>query len=85
MDIYQYTKIGPSVVFWQDMHGATYNRYRYFLDYFGIDAKTFSDEEYANIINCTEFMEMPVWTEKDSVNMIDGFAVIKFTEEPPRP
>lgn len=83
MDIYQYTKIGPSVVFWQDMHGATYNRYRYFLDYFGIDAKTFSDEEYANIINSTEFIEMPVWPEKGSVKMIDGFAVIKFTDEPP--
>mgnify|MGYP003299642377 CR=1 FL=1 len=85
LDIYQYANIGQSIAFWHDMHGATQNRYLYFMDYFGIDAQRFSDDEYAAIINTEEFSKMPVWPDKGSVEMIDGFAVIKFTEEPPMP
>ena len=84
--IYQYGEnlcVNPT--FWTDMHGATQNRYLYFLNYFGIDAQRFSDDEYAAIINTPQFSEMPVWPEKGSVAMIDGFAVVKFTEEPPMP
>ncbi len=82
LDIYQYAKIGNSIAFWHDMHGVTQNRYLYFMDYFGIDAKRFSDDEYASIINTDKFAKMPVWPDKGSVDIIDGFAVIKFTEEP---
>lgn len=86
LDIYQYGKrISENPAFWLNMHGATQNRYLYFMDYFGIDAKRFSDDEYAVIINTSEFEEMPVWPDKDSVKMIEGFAVVKFTEEPPMP
>lgn len=85
LDIYQYANIGQSIAFWHDMHGATQNRYLYFMDYFGIDAKRFSDDEYAEIINTEEFREMPIWPEKGSVAMINDFAVIKFTENPPMP
>ena len=85
LDIYQYANIGQSIAFWHDMHGATQNRYLYFMDYFGIDAQRFSDDEYAAIINTEEFSKMPVWPDKGSVEMIDGFVVIKFTEEPPMP
>ena len=84
--IYQYGEnlcVNPA--FWTDMHGATQNRYLYFLNYFGIDAQRFSDDEYAAIVNTSQFAEMPVWPEKGSVAMIDGFAVVKFTEEPPMP
>lgn len=85
LDIYQYASIGQNIAFWHDMHGATQNRYLYFMDYFGIDAQRFSDDEYAAVINTDEFDQMPVWTDKGSVEMIDGFAVVKFTEEPPMP
>lgn len=85
LDIYQYAKIGQNIAFWHDMHGATQNRYLYFMDYFGIDAQRFSDDEYAAIINTSEFEQMPTWPSKGSVAMIDGFAVIKFTDEPPMP
>ena len=86
LGIYQYGEnlcVNPA--FWTDMHGATQNRYLYFLNYFGIDAQRFSDDEYAAIVNTSQFAEMPVWPEKGSVAMIDGFAVVKFTEEPPMP
>lgn len=86
MDIYQYAEnFYTNPAFWIGMHGATQNRYLYFLNYFGIDAQRFSDDEYAAIINTPQFAEMPVWPEKGSVAMIDGFAVVKFTEEPPMP
>lgn len=86
MDIYQYAEnLYENPAFWIGMHGATKNRYLYFMNYFGIDAKEFSDDEYAAIINTPEFAEMPVWPDKNSVAMINGYAVVKFTEEPPMP
>ena len=85
MDIYQYAEnINSNPVFWEDMHGATANRYRYFLDYFGVYSQDFSDEEYLNIVNSDAYARMALWPEDGSVDMIDGYAVIKFSDEPPR-
>ena len=85
MDIYQYAEnINSNPVFWEDMHGATANRYRYFLDYFGVYSQDFSDDEYLNIVNSDAYARMPLWPEDGSVDMIDGYAVIKFSDEPPR-
>ena len=86
MDIYQYAEnLCDNPAFWVGMHGATKNRYLYFLNYFGIDAKQFSDDEYENVVNTAEFDEMSVWPSKESVKIIDGFAVVKFSDDPPRP
>ena len=85
MDIYQYAEnINSNPVFWEVMHGATANRYRYFLDYFGVYAQDISDEEYLNVVNSDAYARMPLWPEAGSVDMIDGYAVIKFSDEPPR-
>lgn len=85
MDIYQYAEnINSNPVFWEDMHGETANRYRYFLDYFGVYAQDISDEEYLNVVNSDAYAQMPLWPEAGSVDMIDGYAVIKFSDEPPR-
>ena len=85
MDIYQYAEnINSNPVFWEGMHGATANRYRYFLDYFGVYAQDISDEEYLNVVNSDAYARMPLWPEAGSVDMIDGYAVIKFSDEPPR-
>ena len=85
MDIYQYAEnINSNPVFWEDMHGATANRYRYFLDYFGVYAQDISDEEYLNVVNSDAYARMPLWPEAGSEDMIDGYAVIKFRDEPPR-
>lgn len=86
MDIYQYAEnLCENPAFWVGMHGATKNRYLYFLNYFGIDAKQFSDDDYERIIDTAEFEDMSIWPDKGSVKMIDGFAVVKFTDEPPMP
>lgn len=86
LDIYQYAEnLCENPAFWLDMHGATQNRYLYFMNYFGIDAQRFSDDEYESIINTAEFAEMPVWPDKRSVEMINGYAVVKFMDEPPMP
>ena len=85
MDIYQYAEnINSNPVFWEDMHGATANRYRYFLYYFGVYSQDFSDEEYLNIVTSDAYARMALWPEDGSVDMIDGYAVIKFSDEPPR-
>ena len=67
-----------------DVHVATANMYRYFLDYFGVYAQDISDEEYLNVVNSDAYAKMPLWPEAGSVDMIDGYAVIKFSDEPPR-
>ena len=66
-----------------DVHVATANMYRYFLDYFGVYAQDISDEEYLNVVNSDAYAQMLLWLEAGSVGMIDGYAVIKFSEEPP--
>lgn len=66
-----------------DVHVATANMYRYFLDYFGVYAQDISDEEYLNVVNSDAYAQMLLWPEAGSVGMIDGYAVIKFSEEPP--
>ena len=65
-----------------DVHVATANMYRYFLDYFGVYAQDISDEEYLNVVNSDAYAQMLLWPEAGSVGMIDGYAVIKFSEEP---
>ena len=66
-----------------DVHVATANMYRYFLDYFGVYAQDISDEEYLNVVNSDAYAQMLLWPEAGSVGMIDGYTVIKFSEEPP--
>ena len=66
-----------------DVHVATANMYRYFLDYFGVYAQDISDEEYLNVVNSDAYAQMLLWPKAGSVGMIDGYAVIKFSEEPP--
>lgn len=54
------------------------------MDYFGVYAQDISDEEYLNVVNSDAYAKMPLWPEAGSVDMIDGYAVIKFSDEPPR-
>lgn len=72
-------------VFWRDMHGANGNRYWYLMNYFGIDGGYFTDDEYISIINSDEFKDMSVWPCDNSIKMIQGNAVVKFTDDPSSP
>jgi hypothetical protein len=49
----------------------------------GVNAGWIETDEYLSIIQSQEYQQMPLWPESGSVKMIDGMAVIKFTDEPP--
>lgn len=72
-------------VFWEDMNGASHNRWYYLMNYFGIDGKNLDSKMYENIIFSNEFKKMPIWPAAGSVKMINEMAIVKFTEHPPLP
>mgnify|MGYP004576137865 FL=1 len=83
MPLYKYTiELYPNVIFWQDMTGVVSNRYNYLINCFGIDAGGISDEDYLRLMESQEFYEMNVWPKKNSIRMIDGYAVIKYSNNP---
>lgn len=81
--IFRYAEVPGSIVFWLDPFGMVTCRYNFFADFLGIDAKNFDTSEYQEIVTGEEYAEMPLWPKNGSVKMIKGFAVIKFTDEPP--
>lgn len=82
--IFRYAEQEGGPVFWADPFGMTASREYYFKDFLGIDPGVLSNQEYHDIIHSEEFEEMPVWPAEGSVKMINGMAVIKFTDYPPR-
>lgn len=83
MPLYKYTiELHPNVIFWLDMTGVVSNRYNYLINCFGIDACGISDEDYLRLMESQEFYEMNVWPKKNSIRMIDGYAVIKYSNNP---
>lgn len=83
MPLYKYTiELYPNVIFWQDMTGVVSNRYNYLINCFGVDAGGISDEDYLRLMESQEFYEMNVWPKKNSIRMIDGYAVIKYSNNP---
>jgi len=69
-------------VFWEDMNGATVVRKNYFMYYFGVDAKDITVDEYYKTVTSKEFKEMNVWPNSNSVKMINGYCVVKLTDNP---
>lgn len=82
--IFRYAEQEGGPVFWGDPFGMTASREYFFKDFLGIDPGTLSNQEYHDIIHSEEFEEMPIWPAEGSVKMIDGMAVIKFSDYPPR-
>ena len=80
--IFHYADPEPGPVFWSGDDAAVYGRYSFMNDYLGVNPGWITVEEYRSVIDTNEFMEMPVWPAKGSVKMINGYAVIKFTEYP---
>ena len=52
------------------------------INCFGVDAGGISDEDYLRLMESQEFYEMNVWPKKNSIRMIDGYAVIKYSNNP---
>lgn len=65
------------LVFWNTLGGATYNRHRYVMQYFGLDFIDFSIDEYQRIIKTEEFKKMNLWPDKDGIKFIDGYLVVR--------
>ena len=52
----------------------------YIINEFGIDPGVMEYDEYSNFIELPECLEMPSWPKEGSVKMVNGCAVIKFSE-----
>ncbi len=81
--LFRYAEKDGGPVFWWSAYGMTSCREHYFKDFLGINAGYVTEQEYLNIVNSSQYAEMSVWPEEGSVEMIEGFAVIKFAVEPP--
>lgn len=75
---YNYSfELFDDLVFWNTLGGATYNRHRYVMQYFGLDFIDFSIDEYQRIIKTEEFEKMNLWPDKEGIKFIDGYLVVK--------
>ncbi|MBR3251129.1 MAG: glucosyltransferase domain-containing protein, partial [Erysipelotrichaceae bacterium] len=75
---YNYSfELFDDLVFWNTLGGATYNRHRYVMQYFGLDFIDFSIDEYQRIIKTDEFKKMNLWPDTDGIKFIDGYLVVK--------
>ena len=84
LGIYQYAiGLTNNVAYWDGWNGVSNSRYHYLLDYYGIDAGFFSQDEYLKIIESVEFDSMPIWPRSGSVKMLKDIVVVKLTEIPP--
>ena len=81
--IFRYAEIEGGPVFWYDPFGMTSGREYYFKDFLGIDPGVLTNAEYHDIVHSQEYAEMPLWPAEGSVRMINGMAVIKFSDTPP--
>ena len=81
--LFRYGRIGAGPILWENDYGMTQGRYHFFREYMGFDPGWISREEYTYIVSTQQYKDMAVWPEKGSVAMIDSYAVIKNTDEPP--
>lgn len=83
LPLYNYTiELYPNVIFWQDMSGVINNRYNYLLNCFGINAGNITEQEYYDLMTSEEYKEMGIWPSKNSVKIINGIVVVKYTDDP---
>ncbi len=75
--LFRYSEIESGPIFWGDEYGLTVCRYYYFLNYLGVNPQWLTDEQYYYVIGTQEYKSMPSWPAEGSVQMIDGYAVVK--------
>lgn len=78
--LFRYAVMESGPVFWGGEYGLTTCRYFYFLDYLGVNPQWLTKEQYNDVTGTQEYAEMPCWPAAGSVQMIDGYAVIKIKE-----
>lgn len=72
-----------NLVFWKTRTGVTYNRQKYFMNYFGLDFKDITYDEYLSVINTEEFSRMNVWPKENSIRKINQYLVVKLSVQLP--
>lgn len=81
MQIYNYSNNLPyNLLYWLNLDLEPSTTSLYILKEFGVDPGFTEYEEYNAIVTSKECVEMPVWPKEGSVQMINGCAVIKFSE-----
>lgn len=81
LNIYYYGEhLHFNFMYWGDSNLDPRGTYQYLLNEFGIDGGVMEYEEYYNFKHSKQCEEMPAWPKQGYVQMIDGCAVIKFSE-----
>lgn len=81
--IFRYAEHEGGPVFWSEPFGMTTCREYFFKDFLGTDPGVLTEAEYHEIVHSEEYAAMPVWPADGSVEMINGYAVVKFADDPP--
>ena len=81
--IFMYAEKEGGPVFWGNIYGMISCRYHFFMDYMGVNAEYFTNDEYLAVVKSEEYYEMPVWPEKGSVKMIGDKVVVRIWEDAP--
>ena len=69
-----------NLIFWKVPVGVTYNRQKYFMNYFGLDFKDIDFSVYQDIINSSEFKQMNNWPNENSIKTIGDYLVVKIAD-----
>ena len=79
--IYNYAiGLHSNLLYWQTPDLDFTSTYFYLLNEFGINTGVTESDCYKEILNDQNVKDMPTWPSKDSVQMVNGYAVIKFGE-----
>lgn len=70
----------PNLLYWKSTDLDINSTYYYLINEFGVNPGQMEYEEYKEIIANPSISSMPVWPSKGSVQLINGYAVIKFGE-----
>lgn len=81
--IFMYAEQEGGLVFWGNIYGMISCRYHFFMDYMGVNAEYFTNQEYLDAVQSEEYAEMPIWPNKGSIQMIGDKVVVKIWEQAP--
>lgn len=81
--IFMYAEQEGGLVFWGNIYGMISCRYHFFMDYMGVNAEYFTNQEYLDAVQSEEYAEMPIWPKKGSIQMIGDKVVVKIWEQAP--
>ena len=81
--IFMYAEQEGGLVFWGNIYDMISSRYHFFMDFMGVNAEYFTNQEYLDAVQSEEYANMPIWPNKGSVQMIGDKVVVKIWEEAP--